>query len=696
MALPSDNFEILRDCRALFLKHLRALLQDSGLISGPAITAIQDGAGAYFDEVIASNRRGSFAEEVDGLTSSRITLLAEDDLELGIRLDNLTARLFETTGGSLWKLHLRFVTLLRRPDLPKSENPAGPKSICRGLDAMFAAAGVSGLDQKLALLDRLEAWLKQNLPALYAELNDFLERKGIDAAQPAIISAPDSPTAARDVPTATSGIAGNALQALQQALLARLPAAPEGAAPVTGGATASLLSQTALEQLMFRLEALERMGRFGPPVQPGGSPAGEPMMAALFSEDEAPSAPKIIRSAELGIPKSSSESLAIDTLAMIFEAIFADPELPDALKAAISSLQIRLLKVAMKDSSLFTDAGHPARLVLDRMAQAVLGLPLDVSARHPVCARLFELASRLRTEQGADQAAFAATVDELDTLIASRQQELASAATAYRPLLEQAERSDLLHTRVAQTIAAALEQQPPIAVRDFIDRTWRQALVQVGREHGPGSAQWQEYSTAIDSLLWSFQPKTAAEDRKQLAQRVPYMLKVLKQGMERVGLPAAEQESFLDECFRLQTQALRASASPASETAPEPAAAIGADALRLPAGEPVGGEIRSGDLLLATFDYPDLRSPPTRVPAYAVGDWLAFLAADAALHIGQVAHISPDYRRVLLLNPERHLAIAVHAAIVDRQLRDGEAGIRSGRSLFEQSASRALGQASTM
>jgi hypothetical protein len=686
MALQSDNFEILRDCRALFLKHLRALLQDSGLISGNAIAAIQDGAGSYFDEVIASNRRGSFAEEVDGLTSSRITLLAEDDLELGIRLDNLTARLFETTGGSLWKLHLRFVTLLRRPELPKSENPVGPKSICRGLDAMFAAAGVSSLEQKLTLLDRIEAWLNQNLPALYAELNDFLERNGIDAAQPAIITAPDSPTAAREVPAAA--LSGNALQALQQALAGRLPAVPEGATPAAGGAAASLLSQTALEQLMFRLEALERMGRFGPPVLPGGSPAGEPMMPALFSESDAPSAPKIIRSAELGLPKTSSESLAIDTLAMIFEAIFADPELPDILKAAVSSLQIRLLKVAMKDASLFTDAEHPARLVLDRMAQAALGLPLDVSARHPVCVRLFELASRLRTEQGADRAGFETALADLDSLIADRNQEIASAAAPYLPLLEQAERGDLLTARVTQTIAAALEQQPPAAVHDFLDRTWRQVLLQVGREHAPDSPQWQEYSAAIDGLLWSFQPKTAAEDRKQLAQRVPQMLKVLKQGMEHVGLSATEQESFLDECFRLQTQALRASASPS----PEQTAAIGAAALRLPTGEPVGGEIRGGDLVLPTFDYPDLRSPPTRAPAYAVGDWLAFRGADDAVHVGQVCHISESNRRALLLNPNCHLAIAIHAAILDRQLREGEAAIRSGASLFDRAASRALGQ----
>lgn len=687
MAIHSDSFEVLRNCRALFVRHLGALLQDSHLVSGPAIVAVQDGAGAYFDEVVATGKRGSFADEVDGLTASRITLLAEDDLELGIRLDNLTARLFENSGDSLWKLHLRFVTLLRRPDLPKSDNPVGPKSICRGLDALFAAAGAGSLDDKLNLLDQFEAYLRQNLPGLYAELNAFLENAGIDAAQPAIITAPDSSTQAREIPAAMTG---NALEGLQQLLAARLAALPEAAASPSGGAAANLLSQSALEQLMFRLEALERIGRFGPPVIPGSTSAGEPMMPALFSEGAAPEAPKIIRSGELGIPKTATESVAIDTLAMIFEAIFADPELPDALKAIVSSLQIKLLKMAMKDSTLFTDTAHPARLVLDRMAQAALGLPLDVSPRHPVCLRLLELASRLRLEPGSDKDVFASTLGELDALIARRHEQITAEAARYLALLEQLDRQDVLATRVAQTIHAALQKNPPGTVSRFLDRTWRQAMLQIGREAGLDSPPWQEYAAAIDGLLWSFLPKTAAEDRKQLAQRVPLILRTLKAGMERVGLPTSQQEAFLDTCFQLQTQALRATASAAgADNAGDPPLEAPGQA----PGQPVAGRLQSGDLVLLTLDFPEPHAPPARAAAYAPGDWVSTPIGDSEPRTGMVGHISPGTQRVLLLNPESGFAAAVHPAILDRQLREGSAEIRSGRSLFDLAAQRALGQA---
>src|SRR5574343_1739629 len=686
MAIHADNFEILRDCRALYLKQLRALLQDSALLSSHAIAAIQEGAGAYFDEVTASDRRASFAEEVSGLTASRITLLAEDDLALGIRLDNMTAHLFESTGGMLWKLHLRFVTLLRRPELPSTDNPVGPKSLCNGLKPMFSAAGASSLDEKLDLLDRIEAFVTQNLPALYAELNAFLDRAGVDAAQPAIVTSPDSPATAREV----SGpvVSSTALQALQQALAAHLPTPQGTAGQGNGSAAAGLLSQSALEQLMFRLEALERKGRLGPPVIPGGASVAEPMMPALFSENAEPDTPRIIRSSELGIPKTATEGVAIDTLAMIFEAIMDHPELPDALKAVVASLQIKLLKVAMKDSTLFTDAAHPARQVIDRMAEAVLGLPRDVPNRHTVCVRLFELAAALRAEPGIDRTTCAATVTDLDNLIASRKTQIAETATAYQPLLDELDQRERVEAQVAAFIERCREARRPEVVARFIEQTWRPVLRQIGHEKGLESPAWLEYISAIDNLIWSLQPKADAEERRLLVHRIPAVVRVLKAGMEKAALPAAEQQTFLDTCFELQTLAMRAGAIP-----PAPAGETLSIMTPFPAStKPVAGQIEAGERLLTTLDYPEYVPSLSRVSGCSVGDSLRFQMADGTPQIAQVCAISASSGRVLLLNPERRLAVAIHPAILSSQMRNGEAAKLSQQSLFERAAEQALGK----
>lgn len=686
MAVQSDSFHLLSDTRALFLKHLGALLQDSGLLSAPAIQAIQDGAAAYFDEMASTSRRGTFAEEVDGLTASRITLVGEEDLELGIRLDDMSARLFESTGGSLWRTHLRFVTLLKRPDLPKSANPVGPKGIAQGLTAMFAAAGAFAIDNKLELLDRIEASLLEGLPALYAEINDFMDRKGIDAAQPTIIGSQDSPT----TPDAGPGVRENALLALQQSLLARVPGlADSPQMPVSGGAAASLLNQATLERLVLRLDELDRQGAFDQKFAPARTAEG--MIPALFTPDgDFPSQPKVLKSAQLGIPTTAGESLAIDTLAMIFESIFANPALPDTLKAVISSLQITLLKVAMKDSSLFANEQHPARLVIDRMGQAVLGLPSDVSARHPVCARLFEIATRLRSENTSDMAAFEKAGAQLDTLLAERGATIVEATKPYLPLIEQLERGDDAASQVRPAIEKFIATNPPKVIRNFIEQSGRQLLQAVWLDHGEQSSEWQESLALIDDLLWTIQPKADSDERKTLARRLPDILKRLRAGMKRVGLSPEAESAFLDECFELQTRALRA--LPAAVVSDDPSAGFFPSGIFAPASAPISGELRVGEAVLATLDFAEFQPAPARHLPCKEGDWLEFLMPGGEKRVARVCHISPTSQRMLLINPDSALAMAVHPAILDRQLRDGEAHISSASSLFETAASAALRQ----
>lgn len=685
MAVQSDSFHLLSDTRALFLKHLGALLQDSGLLSAPAIQAVQEGAGDYFDDMASTNRRGTFAEEASGLTSSRITLVGEEDQELGIRLDNMSARLFESTGGSLWRTHLRFVTLLRRPDLPKSDNPIGPKGIAQGLITMFDAAGASAIDKKLELLDRIEGCLLEGLPALYAEINDFMDRGGVEAAQPTIIGSQEGPASAKS-PAAPA----NALLALQQRLLAGVPGTAElPQASAGGGAAASLLNQATLERLLEHLNELDRRTAFEQKFAP--TKTGTGMIPALFTSDgDFASKPKVLKSAQLGIPTTANEGLAIDTLAMIFEAIFANPALPDALKSVISSLQITLLKVAMKDSSLFSDAQHPARLVIDRMGQAILGLPTDVPARHPVCARLFEIATRLHSENSADKAVFATALGALDTLLAERDAGFAAAATPYLPLIGQLDRKDEASQRVRLALEKFIATNPPAAIRIFLEQSWSRLLEVIWLEEGEQGAAWQGGLAVIGDLLWTIQPKADPDERKALARRLPEILKRLRAGMVRIGLSAEAEAAFLDTCFELQTSALRA--MPATAVAETPTAELFPSGALAPAGTPVSRTLQVDQRILTSLDFADYRPAPSRALPVKEGDWLEIPLADGSTAIARLSHISPNSRRVLFLNPESGLALAVHPAILERQLREGEARISPLSTLFETAAGLALQQ----
>ena len=725
MSTPSDAFETLRDCRNLYLKQLGALLLESGSLGAGAIQVIQEAAGAYFDEMVANSRRGSFQDEAGGLTASRITLVGEEDLELGIHLDNLTARLFDSAGETLWKLHLRFVTLLDRPDLSKDDNPLGLRGVVRGIERMLERAGSVTLDKKLDLLDLLADFLKDRLPALYVELESFLSGAGVTAAQAGIITSPDILRKGQNSASTADAVNNGILLALQQALLARLPAMPAmpampagnglgmgmggganfAAAPglttpqagmavqyAAGGALAAPLSQSTLERLISRLNELDQQRPVTASAPISGAPSLENLIPGLFDATPQPAAARpSINSSALGIPAAAPEGLAIDTLATIFKAIFADPELPDALKAIISSLHITLMKVAMQDATLFTGTKHPARQLIDRMRIAMLGLPRDVPARHPICVRLGELAGHLRTAYQGDNATLLAALNEVNALIDARELEIIRAADDYLPMLLQLDSLDGVSVQVGQVIDQLLARPLPREIRNFIDHTWRSVMLRNAQQGGADSSEWLADKTAIEGLIWSFEPKPALDDRKLLAGKLPSILKRLKAGMEAVGLAPVEQTAFLDTCFTLQTAALRGQ---------NPLSAPGndRDMARPPnaplAATPVAGKIEAGGRILRTLDFAAGQAPARRSVAGQPGDWMVIRDELETSQVAMLCHRSPLGQRMLFFNPDSGLALAIHPAILEKQLRDGSARACGADSLFETAARQALGQQS--
>lgn len=673
MPSQTDRPDILNDCRALYLQRLGDALRNCAVLPGGAVAAVVDGAGKSFDDMVALARRGSFSEHARDLTSSRLTLVGHDDLELSLRLDRFATRLFEATANSLWKPYLRFITLLARPDLPKDDNPVGPRGIAEGLDAMFAAAGTMALERKLELIDRLEERLLTQLPGVYEEINRFLREAGIEASQPSIVTPAESPLAASRPATAPAPASGNPLATLHQALLARF-ASGSGSA-----GSQPALSPINREQLHFRLGEFDRRGHYRANYVDDANPQLEALIPGLFADQPADNGgPSRLGASELGLPPLTPEGLLIDTLASIFEAILNDQERPQVLKTAISQLRVTIIKQALRNDDQLASEQSPSRRLIDLLGQAVVGLPVDTPPTHPFCARLLALAELLRSDFDRHPEATPKAIAGLEALLAERQAAVARHAETYLPVIEQLERSDQAHFSARQILSKANSPDTPAEIRTFLDAVWKGVLQQTWLEFGPNSPQWQGHSALVGNLLWTFRPKTEAEERKVLASRLPEVLRQLKSGMEYVGLATEEQARILDLCFSLQTRAMRSqnpaaggppAANPLPRNAPE------SREIRL-------GNVRAGDKTVLSLDFrqPDegtLRRLPCRP-----GDWLK-LSVGSRQCVLWMSGLSPAGQRVLLVNPEDEPPLLVHKAILENLFRTDEALICGKPSLFD-------------
>ena len=682
-ALPaaenSEAFFILRDSRDLFQKRLTEIAQRAGVIQQKTIDAFGQEIAQAHDDLASSAGQEGF-EQTAGLTASRISLVGNDDLELEIRVGEIIHRLKGNDQIDHWRVLQRYMTLLQRPQMTTESNPVGMAPISRGLWVICDESGGT-LDRKLDRLQRLEEQLQLQLPEVYAELNRLLEQRHVDAAQPQMLqraSGGTPPPSNGQLPAGGTPF-GNPLAALQQTLGQRsagelswgggFTAAGSGDGNGGGGFNASAMLM--LSQLTDRLYALDAL-------PPAGSPESGTEMAALRAKD-------------LGLPPGGTASIALDTLSLIFEAIFADPELPDSLKAAIGRLQIPLIRLAITDATFFSDTQHPGRQLVNRMARAALGLPRDSRRDHPVCQGLSKLADSVRTSLEANDSDLSPHLAELEAQIAGRDQALQAAAQPYRALVDQHEQREAAHVDAERWLADVSARTPHPALRSFFSEHWLRVMHLAHAPEGMNGARWRDAAATIEELLWSVQPKTDAEERQRLAALIPALLKRINAGLDLLQLPSEARTPFLNACFDLQTAALRSRPvnAPPSEAPPPPAAKPAPTAPSADLSDEAGRRVLY------------LRSPTPATPWRgkttdgAAGDWISFTLPDGERLCGRHCGFSARNSSLLLFNPDWAYAVALSPALLEQQLRDDRARLVSNLTLFDAAAERALGELAT-
>ncbi|MEF8700168.1 MAG: DUF1631 family protein [Candidatus Accumulibacter sp. UW26] len=675
--------ELLAASRQIFQRGLAKIVRQCMPEQPAVLAAFEREIGEAHDQLALFNLESDAAQGCD-LTASRLTLMGDDDLELDIRIRDIGNRLREIGGHGLWRSHQRYTTLLRRPEMSEASNPIGAASICLGLWTI-CRANDRGLAPRLILLDHIERCLHEQLPALYQEIDTFLAGCGVPADR-----GPEPPrVAARAEPGLTPVDRQppvNPLATLQQALRQRREAeAPAALLPIAddsgaAGRNAALDTATMVmrEHLFDRLQAIEAR-----PVAAADS------QTALVSPPRLPLSG--LRARHLDLSSGSPEAIAMDTMVLIFEALFAADELPDAIKGALGGLQVPFVRLAIGDPSLFANDRHPARLLINRIGRAAIGLAAQVDASHATCRQICHLCATARSSLEAPAAALEACLAELDTLIDEREQRIRRAGKRLAELVATHENRQYASRLAGSWLRTSLARTRSAVVASFLEEHWLRVMIAAAADGGTQGSRWQRDSRTADDLIWSVLPKQSAEERKRLAGMAASLLGRIGTGLDEIGVSASERKRFFDVLFDLQTAALRGQAqspdaSPATLPAPpararNPAAAMDSPDLLAFDGLPVHYLAESGDS----------RAPRLEAAAaWQPGDWLRFSASGQPARCGLCCWQSPSSTTVLLCNPDWGYAVAIARETLDQQLRTGRAQIASRIALFDAAAERAL------
>ena len=344
----------------------------------------------HYIDVFNHKMRGEMDTAMKTLAAStqELRLVEEDDLAESIAMQELAARLREQNEDELSLLGERVAMLLGKNELKDEDNPISPQAVCDALK--LACNEIEGsVKLKLVLLKQIEQHVSSALHAVYADLNSEMVRWNVlPDLRSAYRKAVSSPSSARSTSTAAPpdaaptqgepGGGGDLFAALQQLMqvqsegmhrYAGIRQAAPTLTPVPGGPTyADAASSAAIVQSGF-IDSLTEMQRLDTLMGEKSRVEGLPDLGQALGTMNILHQ---VKANSLAHGVGQLDAITIDIVAMLFDFIFDDAKIPDAIKALVGRLQIPVLKVAMLDKSFFSSKAHPARKLLDGISRAAV------------------------------------------------------------------------------------------------------------------------------------------------------------------------------------------------------------------------------------------------------------------------------------------------------------------------------------
>ncbi len=256
--------------------------------------------------------------------------------------------------------------------------------------------------------------------------------------------------------------------------------------------------------------------------------------------------------------RDASQAIGLDLVRKLVNQVARDTLLLAPVREAIVALEPALLRLALAQPRYFAEVDHPARRLVEEVAQRSFRFNDEFSEGFeafmaPVCARFGELNARAAE----DPQPF---VRALRDLSAGWERDEGAEKAALEEQL-QGLRFAEARQELADQIAWEISLRPdvfnaPALVLDFLYGTW--SLVIASEELKPAGLEFdaQHYRSTVGTLLWSVRPETLRQP-KQVFAALPGLLRTLNAGLDSLGKSREDTRAFFDALMRLHQPLLR-------------------------------------------------------------------------------------------------------------------------------------------
>jgi len=484
--------------------------------------------------------------------SNALSLVENDQLEQKVAISGMITKCRANCQEELYHLNCRFDFLITGKQIDEQNSPLDPQQIC----AAFArAAEILDLNIKarIILYKQFDRFVVSRLSKIYSQANDWLINAGV-------------------LPKIRSTIRKAADEGIY-----------DTAAP-GAGAQESTPQYIGLNELRGLLSELRAAGLNIPSVVaviPGYNP-GAPtisrseLMGGLSNAQHTDIANTdgvdirtaigqiLVNAGHKGQPKSVPpvEEDIINLVAMFFDFVLDDPNVPLQIQALLSRLQIPVLKIALHDRRFFNDSKHPARLLINEIASASIGWStMQQHAQDQLYEKIAVAVQSIHDRFVDDVSIFGEQYEQLKNYL---EQETRKTSLVEKRACEAAI-GQATTNHVRQLVRNLIDERCggkslPLAVHDFLFSQWQNVLFLLYVKEGERSASWLDGCQIVDDLAWSATPHGDEKSRQRLEQMLAPLYARITQKLQMTALSSAAIDETIA-ALRQVHQAIRDGAS---------------------------------------------------------------------------------------------------------------------------------------
>lgn len=626
------------------------------------------------------------------LANIELSLVGENELEESLAITSMIGKNEQRLARALFAVNQRLSVICGGARMDDASNPVGPASLAGAFRQAMRELVVE-VRVKLIIYKLFDRYVLAGIDELYDDINNELAAAGVlpqlrheIATRRSDAPAPTGPassatTTAQAAAPVTDAAAAEFMQSLHAMFSARRGAISALAGTATGGGQALPMGPlpSAAEMLGALTLLQSQIASLPSQSAPLATQADVTRDVAQLKEQ------LLVQIGQLRGQQtahvSGMDEDTIDLVGMLFEFILEDRNLPAEMQVMLARLQIPYLKVALLDRRLFAHKSHPARQLLDALADAAKGW----SAESDRDGRLFDktrtIVERLLRDFDDDVDLFNRLATELqDFLDISRKradlaEQRVAESTRGREKLEHARR------RAAQEIVGRVNGAalPPL-IHGVLTRAWANYIVLTLLRQGEASPEFRESLRFVDDFIASARPVYDLNGRRDLRALLPSVERTLRRGLAAVAFQDADTEQLLAQLHAFYRQQLGESAPETgsgtliASVTPLPEAI---QAIDEPIVEPVPEDESLPD---EAFDERNL----AQARELKVGQWLEFTSEDGSTDRAKLSWISPISGRYLFVN-RRGLKVADHSlAGLAQGFANGTARLLDSALLFDR------------